>query len=812
MAGRDADPFDAAAGPVLDWAGTLAERAARDPKAALTEAMARLDGFSEALRCGGVPPASIAPARYALALILDQAVRANRRADMKLWSAASHRQLFDGREISAATLRDFIAKAGAAGPDYAPVRQFLERCLGRLEGGRTRFDRSTGPSWTGIVVVLVTGFCLAVAGWTAWVEWRFHRDLRQVFDADALSIGLDRTGDFPDLAQRLDRLRDTAARVAVQADHAPVRLFAAPLGFDAETHAKAVYEAAVQTHVPPLIARKIDIAIASEGGAVELYDDLRAWSVLAGLTGWSPAYLAGWTRDRAVPGSGLEGIATHAMQLRQRDVPLPQPDAELMAQAHSFAAEASEADRAYLELRRSAAVADLPGWVADAAVPGLPDILLRRSGRMMDDPLPGLFTSAGWDHARDIGAGNAVQVAREEAAKLFQGAVSRQNDTPDRVLDMLQRDTIAAWRAYLADLRVRPFSDPDAAVRISGALARASSPLEQLLRDIWAEAGGLDRRRTHAQQLAIATSFAAMIQYVEQGRMRDISDLFAGLNVALGAMDRDEETGLQRLMSVQDRAASISALRQAPAVVTSIVEDVLAQSSAAHADLLTNPLTRAWQSEVLPACRAAIDGRFPFGEGADADPAQLARLLAPGGAIDRYVQTRAAPYLDMSESPWRWKPEARFAGLAPESAAFFQTAQAITASLFTADGAIGDTLTLAALAERGKATMAIGGQGGAVEATGDALVLRWPGPAPERGVEVSFQTGADQARLEQAGPWGLMRLLDPLRLRKRDDGQRILVDLRRGGARLFLEIGFERADNPLSRRDLMKGFACPLVL
>ena len=812
MAGRGADPFDAAAGPVTDWAGTLSELAARDPKAALAEAVARLDGFSEALRRGGAPPAAIAPARYALALILDQAVRANRRVDMKIWSAASHRQLFDGREMSVATLRDFIAKAGAAGPDYAPVRGFLERCLGRLEGGRTRFDRSTGPSWAGIVAVLVTGFCLAVAGWTAWVEWRFHRDLARVFEADALSIGLDRTGNIPDLAQRLDRLRDTADRVAEQTGRAPIRLFAGPLGFDAAARAKATYDAAVQRHLPPLIARRIDIAIASEGEAVDLYDDLRAWSVLAGLTDWSPAYLAGWIRDRAVPGSGLDGIAGHAMRLNLPDGPLPQPDGELMDQARSFAAEAAEADRAYLELRRSAAVAALPGWVADDAVPGLSATLQRRSGRPMTDPIPGLFTTAGWEHARDVGAGSAVQVARAEAAKLFSGSVPRQNDAPDRVMDMLQRDTIATWRAYLADLRVRPFSDPAAAVRISGELARASSPLERLLAEVWAQAGGLDRRRSHAQQLAIATTFAAMIQYVEQGRMREIADLFAGLNVALGAMDRDEETGLQRLMSVQDRAASISALRQAPSVVTTIVEDVLAQSSAAHADLLTNPLTRAWQAEVLPTCRAAIDGRYPFGDGGDADPGEVARLLGPGGAIDRYLQTRAAPYLDMSESPWRWKPEARFAGLAPESAVFFQTAQAISATLFAPDGTLGGTLTLAALAERGKAAMAIGGQGGAVEATGEALVLRWPGPAPERGVEVSFQTGGDAAQLVQAGPWGLLRLLDPLRLRKRDGGQRILVDLREGGARLFLEIGLDRADNPLSRRDLLNGLACPPVL
>ncbi|NJO32458.1 MAG: hypothetical protein HC869_04330 [Rhodospirillales bacterium] len=100
-----------------------------------------------------------------------------------------------------------------------------------------------------------------------------------------------------------------------------------------------------------------------------------------------------------------------------------------------------------------------------------------------------------------------------------------------------------------------------------------------------------------------------MIQYVEQGRMGDIASLFAALNVALGVMDRDEDTGLQRLMSVQDRANSIATLRQAPTVVVQIVEDVLAQTAEAHADMLTNPITRSWQAEVLPLCKAAVEGR-----------------------------------------------------------------------------------------------------------------------------------------------------------------------------------------------------------
>jgi type VI protein secretion system component VasK len=105
--------------------------------------------------------------------------------------------------------------------------------------------------------------------------------------------------------------------------------------------------------------------------------------------------------------------------------------------------------------------------------------------------------------------------------------------------------------------------------------------------------------------------------------MDEIADLFASLNVALGAMDRDEPRGLQRLMNAKSRGATLAALRTAPPMVVQIVEDVLAQSSAAQADPLSNPLTKAWQAEVLSLCKQVTEGRYPFAEGADVPLSEL---------------------------------------------------------------------------------------------------------------------------------------------------------------------------------------------
>jgi type VI protein secretion system component VasK len=803
-----AEVYERAAGPVLKMVEQLATIRGIAAQVLVQRAAEALDQFDADLERAGVQPSTIQPARYALGLILDEVARKNRAVDVALWGAGAHRLIFDGRDLSASSLRDFIRKAGEAGPEFAGVKVFMERRLAVLEGSRTTFDRNSGAGWTVITLVLILAFVLMVAGWAGFGEWRFHRDLTRLFDAEALDIGLDRAGVIPDLPQRLTRLGAATEGVARAAEKAPIRLFAGILGYDAAAHAESVYDAAVQQHLPGALARAIDAALAAEGESLPLYDTLRAWSVLSGQADWSPAYLAGWLADRAGTMPDLQALVPHVSRLRSSLLPLPQPDAELLEQARAYASEAPEPVRAFLELKRSSGAADLAPWVPNAAVPGLSVVVQRRSGLAVDTPLPGLFTQGGWDYARRIGAGLAVQVARSEAARLFDRPLPTQNDAPDQVMDILQRETLTRWKGFLADVSVRPFSDPEQAVQVSGRLAAPDSPLARLLPEVWAQVGGLDRDRPHALQLRIASDFAALIQYSEDGRMDEIADLFASLNVALGAMDRDEPRGLQRLMSAKSRGATLAALRTAPPMVVQIVEDVLAQTSAAQADPLSNPLTRAWQTEVLSLCKAVTEARYPFAEGGEVSVSEVVSLLGPGGAIDQFYRTRAQPYIDATSTPWRWKPDARFAGLDPKSAEFLQRTQAIAAGLAGQE----TELTLAALAERGKTFVAIGGRGGPVETSLEPLTLSWPGPAPASGAEIRFTTAEGSATLAQPGEWGLFRILDGIRLRERDGGKRFLVDLRSGGARLFMEVQFKAEANPLSRRSLMKGLACPTAL
>ncbi|MBU3031512.1 ImcF-related family protein [Paracoccus marinaquae] len=803
--------FDRAAGPMLDMIDDLDLRARRGEARLIDEAQRLLDRFeADALR-GGVLKQAVKPARYGLAVLLDHRARTLPRIELGTWSVLARRQLFDGRDMSLARIRDFRGTAAAQGDSFADLERFLGDLLSRAESVRDAHHRRDSGGWGWKVAGFVLVLLLGLTGYAGFLEYRYHQRINAGFDAEALVIGLDRPRSGADLVRRLDDMRAAVGRVSDAAAQAPLkRMIRLPV-YDSEARAEAAYAEAVRRHVPTAIAEGIETTLASEGEGLVLYDALRAWAVLTGEDAWTPGYLAGWLEDNGAR-VGLAGLGAHVGPLTGPDTAITPRDTELRDQARDFAAEIPEADRAWLELLRADQMRALPAWNPEIRVPGLSQVLLRRSGLPLDTPLPGLFTQDGWDYARDYGVGVAVQKARAIAPIVVDRQLPARNATPDLLMDRLLDQTIATWDAWLADLRVQPFAQRETAIVVSGALARPENPLTRLFREVWLQAGGLDRQRSHEQQLELAREFGPIIQYVEQGRMAEISALFASLNVALGAVDLDQHRGLDRLMSIGDRARSITALQAAPRIVVQIAEDVLAQSAAPQSAMAEggNPLTRQWQQEVFPVCQQIVQGRYPFADGGpDTTMPELVALLGPQGTLSLFLGSNALPLLETDETPWRWKPEARFEGLTPESAEFFERAVQISQGLFGASGLIDTPLTLSALAERGQTLVALGGVARPVLASGAPVELSWPGPSPDAGIEVSFREGTDAGRLIHSGPWGLLRLLDTLRLRLRDEGMRVLLDLRSDTGRVFLEMAFSDKLNPVSVRGAMRGFECP---
>lgn len=838
----DGDLLPALASPVV----ALARRVERDPRpnplAIAAEAKALLAAFDRDAGRSDLSAAAITTARDALVAVLDARARTNPALPVRAWARALRDTVPRRKIFTPDALRTEAAAAERAGPAYRDLARFLRTCgeaVAAADAAAARLKRPGQRPW-GLIAILVV--VLTGAGWGGYAEYRYREALiARLPDFEQATLAGRRLPPAAAGAQ-LDALAATVAAIEADVPDAPLGLIGRIPALDPGKAARAGYARAVAAAVAAPLGNAVDLALATEGEPTALYDSLRLWRILSGSAPWQPSYVAGWIADRAAAHPELQALAGHLSALGAPPDGLPRPDPEAIAESRRIAAEGSPADRAFVELRRSGETAALPAWTPPADVAALGAVLARRSGAAVFTGLSGLYTVDGWSYARDRGVPAAIETARREAAALL-GPGAGAPVEPAAVLALLQQRTVETWTGWLSDLRVRAMTDQPSAMLITGRLAARGAPLAALFQAVWREAGGEDRGRGHADQLRVATALGPSIQYVQQGHMADISQLFAGLNVTLAALDRRVPVADRQLLDIEGRARSILALQQAPPLVAGIIEDVLAQSATARVDLAaaSAPLDLGTATPVAPdkpaapapappptapqplatdprnaafaaACRATVTGRYPFADGADADLDAVAALFGPTGLVRRTYGADVAALVDTTRSPWVWKPEARLSGRTPEAAAFLQRAFAIGDALFPEASRPAPALTLVALAQRGAATVGLGGRTAPVSTTAEPVTLAWPGPDAAGGFTVAMDGGKGVRRLGEGGPWGLQRFLDGLRLRAREDGRRFLLDVRDGEARIYVQMEFGSPLNPVTARGLMKGLACPAGL
>ncbi|MEM9319507.1 MAG: ImcF-related family protein [Pseudomonadota bacterium] len=771
----------------IDLAARAGERGLAERAAVL------LDEYTQKLTAAGAPGVTIAPARLSYAVMIDRVARAEPELSTSAWLAAAHTRLFDRREVTVDTLRNFRDIAQNQGPEYSDLARHLDWVLAELEQSRRHRTRvSRRPA---ILVALASiALLVGLGAYALYLDYRYHAVVLRAFTDEIDAIEL---GGIP----RLDRLSEAAGRVTSASAAAPLANAVSIPMWTSGPVAEAHLRDEVAAILPATLREAIANSVASEGNPVALYDTLRAWAILTGQADWQPAFLAGWAEDRGAV------FAPHIRHLSGPSPHLVLPDAELLAQATEIAAETSEPERAYLELMRLSVIRNLPRW-RPSRVEGLSIVMVLRSGSDLSEGIAGIFTADGWRAAERGAINDAIAIARQEARAILPTPVM-ENDTARQVEARLQRETLRRWQSWLADLRVRPFTQAELALEVSGALARRSSPLGGLFEEVWLQVGGGDQSRPAPLRDMIETDLGRVIDYVRSGELDDIRALFASLNRALATLVLDDEAGAERLMDVRERAESVAALRDAPQLIVQITEDVLAQTSASHASLLTNPLTRQWQVHVFPACEA-LEDTYPFDpDGENADLSAFVALFGPAGALQSFYRESAAPYLDDSAEVWRWAPDARFSGVEQESAVFLQDALLLSDAFFSPDGGLGQSFLAASLGQRGEATFSVGGALLPLGARAGEGQLAWPGAAPEEGAELLI---GEAGQLSELGPWGLFRLLDATVVRPRDEGRRHRIDFRTPQGRLFLEIEFESPLNPVSARPLLEGFSCPPTL
>jgi type VI secretion system protein ImpL len=384
----------------------------------------------------------------------------------------------------------------------------------------------------------------------------------------------------------------------------------------------------------------------------------------------------------------------------------PSLDPRLVADAQTALARVPLPRRAYTALVSDPAVAKLPGWRAtEHAGPTASAVLVRRSGRPLGAEIPAIFT---YDGFHQVFLPQLDEVARGVYAEFW---VLSGRGTPDAsdadirrlksdMLRLYYDDAIAAWDGLLRDISLAPIDTLGQAVEATKALSGPSSPLKLLIQAVVRETALTvppEPPRTEGQG-AVATamgaarnaskSFDRLARLVRAGsaaaaapaevpgapveaRFAHLRPLVEGVNGAPPALDEAASAlgalharlaeaaaspnpgeAFARMGGAGAGAAQVaSAAQRLPEPVKGMLDGVGRRATDMGRSGARQQLNAVWRTDVLPFCRAAIAGRFPFAPGSGADATATTFRASSGRTASLKASSRAS-------SPTSWTPRA----------------------------------------------------------------------------------------------------------------------------------------------------------
>ncbi|HGO5331637.1 TPA: type VI secretion IcmF C-terminal domain-containing protein, partial [Klebsiella oxytoca] len=268
----------------------------------------------------------------------------------------------------------------------------------------------------------------------------------------------------------------------------------------------------------------------------------------------------------------------------------------------------------------------------------------------------------------------------------------------------------------------------------------------------------ITRVRLKLQQVANAADPQAMMQQLAQtvfrGRSVELTDTqeYGSLVAAsLGEAWR----GFGQTMFVQP--------------LTQAREAVLQPSAAS--------LNEAWQRSVVANWNAAFQGRYPFAAGkSDASLPMLAAFIRRDtGRIDRFLSTELGGVLRREGSDWV-ADSTRSQGLT-FSPAFLNAVNQLSqlSDILFTDGSQGISFEMQGVAMREVVETALTLDGQTLHyfnQLADWQRFRWPGVMNKPGAMLTWTSTTAGSRLyaNHSGPWGVIRMLEPMVRQKAGDG------------------------------------------
>ena len=471
---------------------------------------------------------------------------------------------------------------------------------------------------------------------------------------------------------------------------------------------------------------------------------LKTYRMLTGLSQLDPDFAKEWWATRLPAAAETPPFPTDTALAQQMDAidrmvydtSFVPPDDALVAAALDTVCSIPLAQRAYQTLLSDPAATALPEWVpANFAGPNGAKVFVRRSEKTLRVGIPGIFTYAGF---HEVVQPRLEDVAAEAALdrSVFAGGCPESADVSvsalaDDMLKLYYEDFVAQWDGFLRDVTLAPLTDLPTATANLKDLASADSALKRLLVAVVFEVDLARPAEAAAEGDGGAPKGASKIlgklgklgklakkgaKYLPTGGAtaeldtsgQEVSDHFKPLRGAVAEVDGVPPAldaavaSLTALSSVLQTVTASPDAEQAikdqgglaeltgavanqaavlPPPLDEWLSGIAGDTTSITEQAVVSKLNAIWKADVLPFCKAALSGRYPFdaGSGIDVNTSDFARVFSPGGLIDGFTNDHLLPYVDTAQRPWRWRADL---GLDDGALAALERARGIRDALF----------------------------------------------------------------------------------------------------------------------------------
>jgi type VI secretion system protein ImpL len=474
-------------------------------------------------------------------------------------------------------------------------------------------------------------------------------------------------------------------------------------------------------------------------------------------------------------------------------------------------------------------------------------VFVRKSGRSLSEPMPGLYTKAAF---KQISLTGQLELVRGFVADnwVFGGDIADAARSPQlmsQFMKLYEDDYINTWDALMKDLTLRSTTSTQDAAQLWGLLGAPTSPLRRLLEVVTANTmlvepqqkpGAADKAKS-----ALTSTLGKVFGSPQQGAAAAppgtrTTKHFESIHKLVTGTPAPIDLTLQKFASIQGVLAEVNALGGPPPLETASRLSMAIKDLETHAKTLPGPVdglvSRAtgkgasvatatigsdfsarYRQQVVAECQELGAGKYPLAQGSAVDLplADFARLFAPSGTFDNFFKGTMQSFVDTNRPVWRWKPEAASIGGGANVPAQFQRASRIGLTYFPAAGGMPEvrfTVTPDSL-DAGATRMTFEVDGQTLEyrhGPQRAIAMVWPGPSPGQAAITLEEKGGGRPNIVEQGPWALYRLLGKAQFEAQTE-TRFLATYTLNGKTIRLIVQANSSRNPFAR-DVLHGFNC----